>query len=226
MRAIFLQVRLDSQRLPRKALLPLAGRSVIAHAMSALREVDVDRYAILTDQGGAVALAPEAAACGFEVFVGSSDDVLDRYYRAALHFGVDTIVRATGDNPLVSAEIATVALAERARFEADYCGLYGVPLGTGVEVFQTEAIRRAWSETQHQYDREHVTPYLYNNPQRFVLHRPAAPACWRNSSWRLTLDTRADYHYLSGLFAALYRGRPIEISDLLAYAAHQPAHTA
>ncbi|MFW5812119.1 MAG: cytidylyltransferase domain-containing protein, partial [Alkalispirochaetaceae bacterium] len=101
--AVGLQVRLDSSRLPRKALLPLEGKLVIEHAMDALAATGIEHRYILTDEESAPVLAPLGERYGFSLLVGDPQDVLGRYARMAEVTGAPVVVRATGDNPAVSA---------------------------------------------------------------------------------------------------------------------------
>ena len=218
MTGVFLQVRLDSSRLPNKALLELGGRTVIEHAMLSLRRVPCSVHAILTDKKSAELLRPRATRCGFETFVGPPLNVLERYVQAARHFDVETVVRATGDNPLVSWELARLALREFAGRDADYFGFDGPPLGTGVEVVKTAALERAIRKASERYDLEHVTSFLYRNPGLFTAIRVQCPPAYRFPKMAVTLDTASDYAGLSTLFDELYRGTPIPILRLVKYA--------
>jgi len=212
---IFLQVRLDSSRLPNKALLELGGRSVIEHAMRSLRRVPASVHAIVTDAASRPLLEPRARRSGFETFVGPEENVLERYVLAARHFGVQTVVRATGDNPLVSWELARMALAAGCACDSDYFGFDGPPLGTGVEVVRATALERAVRETQEAYDREHVTSYLYRHPDRFAAVRLRAPEAYCLPHARVTLDTADDYTRLCALFEAIYRNTPVPVLRLV-----------
>ncbi len=219
--AVFLQVRLSSQRLPEKALLPLAGKAVISHAMEALATLPVQVRAIVTDEVSAPRLHALADAAGYALFCGDPHDVLARYCAAARHFGVDTLIRATGDNPLVSAAIARQAMQLQKVTGADYAGIIDTPYGTGVEVVQANALYDLEQRTDNSYHREHVTPGIYQNPERYVVvTRPAAMTV-RFPSMRVTLDTREDYLYLTGLFDELYRGDPLELPEVIAYGHRQ-----
>lgn len=219
--AVFLQVRLASTRLPEKALLPLSGKPAVSHAMEALSSLPVSLKAILTDAASAPKLRPLADAAGYDVFCGDPEDVLQRYCDAARHFGVDTIVRATGDNPLVSAAIAREAMQLRSVTGADYAGITETPYGTGVEVVRAPALHDLNRRTSDPYHREHVTPGIYRDPGRYsVVTRPAA-ASVRFPSMRVTLDNLHDYHYIAELFEELYRGDPIELPDLVTYGHRQ-----
>ena len=212
---VFLQARLDSSRLPRKALLRLEGKTVITHAMEALKSVDAEVHALLTDQESAASLQSFAGACGFEVFTGPKDDVLERYALAAEFFGVSTIIRATGDNPLVSGECAQLLLELHLQQRADYSGFDGLPLGTGVECVRTEALLEARRQAGKEYDREHVCPYLYRNPDMFTIYRPPAPPDCYGPQLRVTLDTQEDFERLTLIYRELYRGAPIPTTALV-----------
>lgn len=212
---VFLQVRLDSARLPGKALLTLGGKSVVRLAMEALKIVPADVYALLTDRESSEVLREYAAAAGFDLFIGPKDDVLRRYALAIEHYHVDTVIRATGDNPLVSGECAARLLELYRGRKVDYSGFNGLPLGTGVETVGAEALLQADRKAMSSYDREHVCPYLYNNPHEFIIYRPSAPAECYAPDLRLTLDTERDYRRLHRIFDSLYTGRPIPTDWLI-----------
>ncbi|MDR2134136.1 MAG: hypothetical protein LBP27_03430 [Treponema sp.] len=214
MTGVFLQARLDSTRLPRKALMPLGRKPLILHAMESLKKIPVEIHALLTDQASAHTLSPLARRAGFQLFTGSPLDVLDRFCAALTVFPATTIIRATGDNPLVSWEMATALLEEHHKLDADYSAFFGLPLGCGVEIVRSECLLRARSESSDPYDHEHVTPYLYRSPQIFTLHRPLAPAQFR-SRFSLTVDTPNDFERLTSVFAALYTGSPIRLETLM-----------
>ncbi|POQ98196.1 hypothetical protein AU468_14265 [Alkalispirochaeta sphaeroplastigenens] len=215
--AVFLQVRLASTRLPRKALLLLSGKPVVLHAMEALRALPVDQFWLVTDEESAPLLEPWAREGGFRVFAGDARDVLLRFCQAAGHSGAEVILRATGDNPLVSRDVALGALSLFSRMSPDYAALRGSPLGTGVEVIRATALedlRRFSSSPGHH---EHVTPGLYENPHRYRLAIEEVPQPWQAPSWRVTLDTPEDYQVLQALYSELYRGSPVTLEELLAF---------
>jgi spore coat polysaccharide biosynthesis protein SpsF len=212
---VFLQVRLSSSRLPRKALLPLKGTKVIEHAMAGLSRVNAEVYALLTDEESGAELKPIAKRWGFEVFVGPADDVLLRYAQAVGYYGVERYMRATGDNPLVSWELAESLAVLHDEFGADFSGYLGPPLGTGIELTEAAAILAADAESTDPYEREHVSPFIYHRPERFRVLRPWAPSDVSLPEAKVTLDTVADYEYLSTIYDALYDGEPISVEALV-----------
>jgi spore coat polysaccharide biosynthesis protein SpsF len=97
-----------------------------------------------------------------------------------------------------------------------------MPLGTGVEVLNAEALKKAREETSDQYDHEHVSPYLYRHPEKFLINRIKAPAeyCLEGSS--VTIDTEDDYNYVCRLYRDLYKGKPLSIKQIIPWLREHP----
>jgi spore coat polysaccharide biosynthesis protein SpsF len=221
--AVFLQARLGSTRLPRKALLPLAGDTVVGHAMSNLRKIHASEFWLLTDQDSYAELQPIAEKHCFQCLSGPTNDVLKRYAVAAEKLGPDLIVRATGDNPLVSPELANLLLEDSRACASAYSGYLGPPIGVGVELVSTQALLQAHMSATSHYEREHVTPYLYTHRDLFQVYLPHAPAQYCLPEARVTLDTLEDYRHLEQLFAQLPRNEENKTLQLLEYLRTGPA---
>ncbi len=204
MTILVMQARLGSTRLPGKALLPLGSKSVIARAMESLAPLPVDAKILAVPYDSAGALAPIAREEGYELVAGSEEDVLSRFAKAATIYGADFIVRATGDNPFVSLELARMLLERELWPPADYAAYRGMPLGMGVELIKASSLHAANREARDPYDREHVCPYLYRNPERFVIRYREAPAPYRLPDAKISIDTEADYRLAQAAFEALW----------------------
>jgi len=198
-----LQARLDSSRLPEKSLLPLGGRPLILRVMEALNRVPAGVRALACPEDSAKAFAPLAEEAGFALLAGPKDDVLKRYCLAIERFGIERVIRATGDNPFVFADAAAAINAQAIALGADYAGYSGLPLGGGAESASADALLCAEKKSEAAWEREHVCPYLYGHPEAFFLHRPLAPRRWQGSAIRLTVDTREDYERALLLYRAL-----------------------
>lgn len=213
--AVCLQVRIESTRLPGKALIDIEGKSVIGHAMEALKRVPADHYLMVTEEKSVHELERLAGAAGFTVFVGPEDDVLGRYLLSARHYEVDTVVRATGDNPLVSPKLARDIIESHRMRGADYSGFLGMPLGLGVEVISREGLETAGREAVKPFYREHVCPFLYENPELFVVNRPRVSGRYLLEEGRVTLDTEEDLELIRRIFHDLYSGKPVEADEVV-----------
>jgi spore coat polysaccharide biosynthesis protein SpsF len=100
---------------------------------------------------------------------------------------------------------------------ADYSGFQGLPLGCGVEVLCAGALFEADRLAVKDYDREHVSPFLYTNPDIYRISRPYAEEALCVPESRVTLDTPEDYSYICSIFDSLYEGKPVDIWQLAAY---------
>ncbi|MDC7240549.1 MAG: hypothetical protein PQJ50_09335 [Spirochaetales bacterium] len=213
--AVFLQVRLDSNRLPRKALKKIKGLTVIEHAMISLKNIPSENHVVLTAEGDDRILEPLARKRGFSIFAGDRQDVLGRFIEAGRLYKPDIIIRATGDNPLVAWEPAVQLLQFlKDNPVTDYTAMKGLPVGCGVELFRREALERSLLKTDKPYDHEHVTPYIYNHPADFSLYYHEHLPFMEN---RVTLDTEEDYRKISSIYSSLYRGGSIPFTELKEY---------
>lgn len=213
MNAVFLQVRLNSSRLPGKALMLLEGIPLIEWCMRRLKAAEAQEFVLLTCERDAGRLRPSAERCGFTLFTGSEDDVLNRFASAVLYFKPDMILRATGDNPFVSPFLVgeTVRLAASAR--ADYAVLKNIPVGSSVEAVSAEALLKAAVRAEDAYEHEHVTPYLYRHPETFRVVSGEAPPGYR-SPLSVTVDTEDDLRRVSA-WAAGRTPETFSLSELI-----------
>jgi spore coat polysaccharide biosynthesis protein SpsF len=203
MTAVVLQARLDSTRLPGKALLLLEGKPLVFRVMEALNQIPSNLKILACPDDSVSAFTHLAKDCGFEIFAGPKEDVLERYCQVIRRFGITHLIRATGDNPFVFTDAACAINAEALALKADYSGYSSLPVGAGVESVSAANLLRAGEEAASPYDREHVCPYLYTHGELFKLHRPLAPLRWQSPDIRLTVDTQEDFDRALVLYTAL-----------------------
>lgn len=205
--------RMGSSRMPGKSLAPLAGSPSLAHIIRRLRRSRfLDGVAVATtESAGDDAIRACAAAEGAPAFSGSADDVLDRTLRAARFVGASLIVQVTGDCPLIDPAVVDRAIELFLREKPDYASngmTETYPNGMGVEVFPTSVLAEVSGLTVDPADREHVTLYIYEHPERYRIQSVEAPPQHARPDLRLTLDTREDYAVISALYDALYPRDP------------------
>jgi len=156
--------------------------------------------------------APLAALCtdlGVACFRGSLDNVLDRFYHAALPLGADTVVRLTGDCPLFDPALADDIIQFYQAGDFDYASNTLEPTfpdGLDVEVFGFSALETAWREARLGSELEHVTPFIHRRPDRFRLGNYRGAEDLSHLRW--TVDEEADFQLVTRIFAALYPHRP------------------
>ncbi len=199
------QARLGSERFPGKVLADLAGRPLLDWVVSRTAMSDsVDRVVVATTPHSTDdPLVDWATARGIDTFRGSEDDVLSRFYECAREYGADLIVRITADDPLKDPAIIDYAVHQLTERGIDYCSNTLVPTfpeGLDVEVVTFEALETAWREAEKPSEREHVTPYIWKNTQRFKTHNFTFDSDL--SAWRWTVDYPADLQFIATLLNA------------------------
>ena len=171
--------------------------------MEALNRVPSDLRILACPEDSLRYFTPLAQEAGFEIFAGPKEDVLERYCQVIRKYSIGRVIRATGDNPFVFADAAEAINTEAQALNVDYAGYTGLPLGAGVESVAAGALLRAADQANLPFEREHVCPHLYNNPEIFSLHHPTAPQRWLYPDIRITVDTQEDYDRAVELYYAL-----------------------
>lgn len=217
-----IQARIGSTRLPRKVLLPLAGKAVLEHVIARVgSSSQIDEVVVATTiAAGDARIAALCDGLQVRVFRGSEDDVLDRFYRSARLLKAEHVVRITADCPLMDPDIIDLIVSRHLVSKADYTSntlLPTYPDGEDVEVLTVDALERAWRDATLRSEREHVTPYLTSHPEIFNLVNVKNAVDLSAKRW--TLDREVDYDFLKTIFARLYPRNPLfgmrEVLDFL-----------
>jgi spore coat polysaccharide biosynthesis protein SpsF len=141
---------------------------------------------------------------GIKIFRGDDFNVLGRFYYAAKVNNIDVVIRITGDSPCVDPLVVSRALENHIEKEPDYTVTKGYPMGVNVEVFNFDALEKVYKNAKEDYEKEHVTPYINRNPQKFIVNIVKAPKELCAPDIRVTLDTEEDYALLCAVFEYLY----------------------
>ncbi|MGH9764062.1 MAG: cytidylyltransferase domain-containing protein, partial [Blastocatellia bacterium] len=166
------QARLGSSRLPKKVMMDVAGEPMLIRVIRRVKAITgVDEVVLATTSAEQDrALLDMAADYQVPAYAGSEDDVLDRFYHTAKAFGAQTIVRVTGDCPLLDPEVSIRVLERFLLGDCDYASntlKATFPDGLDTEVFSVQALTRAWQEATLKSEREHVTPFIWKNVDKF-----------------------------------------------------------
>lgn len=208
--------RLDSRRLPGKALMPIADRPLLGHVIDRARRVNNVAEMVVATSTRVVddPIVDFAKAEGVAVFRGALDDVAGRALACCERFGFARFARVCGDRPFFDPDLVSKLAAIHESEELDLATTMvprTFPPGLTAEVIGTDALRRALAATDDPQDREHVTSYFYRNPQHFRIHNTAAPEGVDFEGVRLVVDDDED----------LERARWI-VSRVTGPAAHAP----
>ncbi|MCA9396794.1 MAG: glycosyltransferase family protein [Candidatus Omnitrophica bacterium] len=199
---VIIQARMTSSRLPGKILLPLGKKTVLDYVVNRAKLVRGAEKVVLacTVNPADDVLEEYAAARGVLLHRGSEDDVSLRYLEAAEKYGIETIVRITSDCPFIDADLASSVLSRYSETGSDVAANIldrHLPRGFDTEVFSAEALRQTRNLNLDAFYYEHVTPFFYENPDKFKLmsvvaeekrlHRPDIRIC---------IDEPRDYELL------------------------------
>ena len=231
-----IQARMGSSRLPGKVLMPVLDEPILGHILSRLSTVDkVNTIMVATsDRDIDDPIAEYCSAKGISCFRGSENDVLDRFYQAATAACANTVIRITGDCPLVDPALISRLIDYYEANDLDYCGIAtgaGVaeegfkgrfPDGLDAEIFKMEILQTAWQEAREPLFREHVTPFIWKQPQRFNLGTLKSPD-QDYSHLRWTVDNQEDYEIIRWVYEELYPVKPnFNMQDVLSLFERHP----
>jgi len=197
------QARMGSSRLPRKVLKDLGGATVLDRVLNRLGRSRLIQESVVatTIEPADDAIVEHCERTGRKVFRGSEQDVLDRYYQAAKYVNADVVVRITSDCPVIDPEVTDATVHAFLDRHADYASNVLVrtyPRGLDTEVMTVQALERAWRESNKPHQREHVTPYIYENPSEFKLHGIENDTDCSRHRW--TVDTPEDLELLRAIY--------------------------
>jgi spore coat polysaccharide biosynthesis protein SpsF len=204
--AAIVQARMGSARLPGKVLLDIAGKTMLARVVERLSSAkSLDGVLVATtDSPHDDVIVEECRRLSIAVFRGQVDDVLDRYYQAAQSIEADVVVRITSDCPLIDPEVTDQTIQEFLAQRPDYASNVMVrtyPRGLDTEVVTAQALRQAWSEADQAYQRAHVTPYIYEHPEKFKLLSVTGEQDYSQHRW--TVDTPEDLELMRVIYQRL-----------------------
>lgn len=205
-----IQARMGSTRLPGKVMMELCHAPVIEHVVNRLnKSALIDKIIIATSVNENN--KPIIDFCknnDINYFVGSEDDVLDRYYQAAIDNNVedeDIIIRITSDCPLIDPFVVDKVIEEHFSNKNDYTTNVidcTYPDGLDCEVFNFAVLKDAWVNANLSSQREHVTLYIRDNPDKFKLGNVKNDKDL--SSLRWTLDEKEDFIFIKEVYENLY----------------------
>ena len=230
--AVVIQARTGSTRLPNKVLRPLAGEPLLKRMVERVRRalLPTDIVVATTTLAEDDPIRELCAASGIRCHSGHPTDLLDRHYMAGLEVGADVVVKIPSDCPLIDPtvidKVIDYYLHNAHRF--DYVSNLhppSYPDGQDVEVMPIEALAVAHREATRGLEREHTTPFFWENPERFRIGNVR----WGigldlSMSHRWTIDYEEDYLFLSSIYDALHSDDDpaFGISKILAHLNRNP----
>jgi spore coat polysaccharide biosynthesis protein SpsF len=218
------QARTGSSRLPNKVILPLGGTSLLQQMLARVRAAKfAGKVVVATTRDASDDIIEKLAkneniAC----YRGDTNDLLDRHYQAAMTFDAEAVVKIPSDCPLIDPRIIDAVLYYFLKHSDKYDFVSNLhpptyPDGNDVEVMTMDTLSIAWKEAKKDFEREHTTPFVWENPSRFRIGN----VTWDRGldysmSHRWTIDYIEDYEFIKSVFNSLYPKNPLfSLNDIL-----------
>ena len=213
-----IQARMKSQRLPGKVMMNVEENNPLLNSVISQIEFSklTEKFVIATsDSKEDDTISEVLKNKTIDCFRGDELDVLDRYYQCAKKFSFSTIIRIPADKPLIDPFLVDKVINFFDSNSFDYVTTFlppTFPSGTEVEIFSFSALENAWNNAKLPSEREHVTPYFYNNKNKFKIFN------YENekniSKFRYAVDRIEDLELVKILMSRIKK-RPIVLEDIL-----------
>ena len=220
-----IQARMGSSRLPGKVLKELEeGKPVLFYLLKQLKHCKLLGKIVIatTNLKEDDKIAYFAKMKGIECFRGSSKNVLERYYKCAKKNEFSTIVRITGDCPLIDPQIVDLVIEKYKENTFDYvtnCLKRTFPYGTEVEIFSFSSLENAYKNAELPSEKEHVTPYIRNHENEFRIYNIENKEDISNYRW--VVDKKNDFELVKKIVSKI-KTSPILMKDILLLLKSEP----
>lgn len=220
-----IQARQNSARLPNKVLERFSGDCLLGHVVRRLKRSEyITKILVATGSKELnLQLVEECRKIDVEVFCGDEDDVLSRFYFAAKLYSPDIIVRVTADDPLKDTAVIDRAISIL-KHGYDYVSNTikpTYPEGLDIEVFKFSVLERAFHEARLSSEREHVTPYIWKNPEEFRLHNFENDKDLSHLRW--TVDYHEDLEFIKKIYSNFVGKDYFDLCDILEFLEENPS---
>ena len=223
---IISQARYASTRLPGKVLLTIRNKPLLWYLLKRLELVKTPNLIIIatSTSDSNKPLMDYLRELKINYYAGDEIDVLDRFYQTAKHYNGEIIVRITADCPLMDSTLIDRGLEIFLKNNFDYLSNVHPPTfpdGYDIEIFTFKALETSWKNAKLNSEREHVTPFIYNNPKIFSIEN------FQNdkdlSNIRLTVDTKKDFILISKIIENFHdRWTKFDLKDVITFINQNP----
>jgi len=226
-----IQARTSSKRLPNKVLLPLCGEPLLIRMVERINRASLHGTTVVATSAMQEDDIIEQLCnkYGFHCYRGSLNDLLDRHYQVACEYQADALVKIPSDcpliDPLVIDQVIGYFLQNYPAFDfVSNLHPASYPDGNDVEIMSFGALKTAWSAAKRDFEREHTTPFIWENPSMFNIGNVTWPTgCDFSTSYRFTIDYKEDYHFILEVYNNLFPLKPrFGLDDILSLIKRNP----
>jgi spore coat polysaccharide biosynthesis protein SpsF len=217
-----IQARSGSTRLPGKVMMDILGRPLLLRMIERVQRAKLAGTIVVatTTESSDDIIEELCQKEGLLCYRGSKEDLLDRHYQAAKLYGADAVVKIPSDCPLIDPVVIDKVLQYYLDEDYDFVSnLHPAtyPDGNDVEIMSMNAIEKAWQNATRSMEREHTTPYIWENPELFTI----GEVKWETGldysmSHRWTIDYPEDFTFIKTVYEHLYPVNPaFGLQDIL-----------
>jgi spore coat polysaccharide biosynthesis protein SpsF len=229
---LVIQARMGSTRLPGKSMMDLAGAPLVGRILERVKrctKLDDIVLAIPDTEKDRVLMAL-GESYGVKIFAGSENDLIERYFQAALWSKADVVGRLPADNatpePSEIDRIVDHHLSLGRRGFSSNLSVIGdseYPDGIGAEVFDFSLLEEARVRHNDPRQREHVHLNFYDYSTGRAVDTAWCPVStikcpegFRRPDLILDVNTQEQYEFMSQLYEYLYpRNSEFHITDTI-----------
>ncbi len=228
---IIVQARMGSSRFPGKILKPILGEPVLFRQLERIRKAtSFDNLVVATTtRPDDDVIAEECKKRNYDVYRGSNENLLDRHFKAAQLYDTESVVKIPSDCPLIDPQVIdrVIGYYQHKRFKYDFVSNLhpqSYPDGNDVEIMSLDVLENAWKHAEKNFELEHTTPYIWDNPDKFRIGN----VLWEkgidlSKSHRFTIDYVEDYEFINRVYEELYPSYPdFSLNDILDLLSQKP----
>lgn len=227
---ISIQTRTGSSRFPKKVLKPLGNKPLF---ITMAERIKASKY------GGQVVILTTfmsdddiieiiSLSNGMDCFRGHPTDLLDRHYQAGIFYGADAVVKIPSDCPLVDIRVIDKVIDFYIKHYPKYDYVSNLhpasfPDGNDVEIISMKSLALSWKFADKDYEREHTTPFIWEQPDQFIIGNIRHKGPNLSMTHRWCLDYPEDYIFIKTIFDALSPVNPLfGVEDILDFLKKRP----
>ncbi len=219
-----IQARTGSSRLPQKVLMSICGKPLLSRMIERVQRSELCGQIVIATSTEKEDDAIEELCTKYklDLYRGSLNDLLDRHYQTGKKYNADAVVKIPSDCPLIDPHVIDKVIKNFVDNYPDYDFVSNLhpasfPDGNDVEIMKMGALEKAHKEAERQLEREHTTPYIWENPDKFMINN----ILWEtnqdfSSTHRWTIDYEEDYIFIRSVYEELYPQKPhFSLYDIL-----------
>lgn len=195
-KAIFITVRTNSSRLPKKCLLEIKGQKTIEILIDRIKRSRLADLAVLctTANKDDDILCDISKNKGIEFFRGSENDKLVRWLGAAEKFSVDFFVTADGDDLFCEPELIDLAFEQYLRNDSTFIEANGLISGAFTYGIKTLALKKV-CEIKGTDETEMMWVYFKDSGLFKIEQLENVSEIFKRPEMRMTMDYEDDFKF-------------------------------